>query len=156
MLLKEREEKKMYYAAYGSNLNVEQMKFRCPGAEMVGTAVIYGYRLMFKGSLTGSYLTIEPDPSSRVPVGIWKVTDKDVKALNAYEGYPRFYYKRPFNLFCSDGHRHKVFAYIMHEDHEFGIPSAYYLSTCLAGYKAFEFNEEYLYDALEYSKRRCA
>ena len=51
---------KRYYLAYGSNLNVRQMKLRCPTARIVGTATIEGYRLMFKGSKTGSYLTIEP------------------------------------------------------------------------------------------------
>lgn len=34
---------KKYYIAYGSNLNVKQMKFRCPGAKVVGTSVIKDY-----------------------------------------------------------------------------------------------------------------
>ena len=31
---------KKYYIAYGSNLNVEQMRYRCPDAKIVGTSVI--------------------------------------------------------------------------------------------------------------------
>ncbi len=31
---------KKFYLAYGSNLNVEQMRFRCPDARIVGTAEI--------------------------------------------------------------------------------------------------------------------
>ena len=31
---------KKFYLAYGSNLNVEQMQFRCPDARIVGTAEI--------------------------------------------------------------------------------------------------------------------
>lgn len=50
---------KRYYLAYGSNLNVRQMKYRCPTAKIVGTAVIRDYELLYKGSKTGSYLTIE-------------------------------------------------------------------------------------------------
>lgn len=46
---------KKYYIAYGSNLNVRQMKFRCPTAKVVGTSVIKGYELLYKGSKTGSY-----------------------------------------------------------------------------------------------------
>ena len=53
-------DKKRYYIAYGSNLNVKQMIFRCPGARVIGTAKLEGYRLMFKGSRSGSYLTVEP------------------------------------------------------------------------------------------------
>ncbi len=51
---------KKFYLAYGSNLNVKQMQFRCPDARIVGTAEIPNYQLLFKGSKTGSYLTIEP------------------------------------------------------------------------------------------------
>ena len=51
---------KRYYIAYGSNLNIRQMRIRCPHARVIGTAVINDYELLFKGSRTGAYLTIEP------------------------------------------------------------------------------------------------
>ena len=38
------------YVAYGSNLNKEQMRYRCPTAKFVGTGIIEGYELQFKGS----------------------------------------------------------------------------------------------------------
>ena len=141
----------MFYLAYGSNLNVEQMKYRCPGAEIIGTSEIKDYRLMFKGSKTGAYLTIEPEVGSSVPVGVWRVTGADIASLDRYEGYPSFYYKKAMNLFCSDGHRHKSFVYIMHEDRLLGIPSRYYVETCLSGYESFGFDKKVLYDAIEYS-----
>ena len=50
---------KRYYIAYGSNLNVRQMRMRCPHATILGTANLKGWELFFKGSKTGSYLTIE-------------------------------------------------------------------------------------------------
>ena len=50
---------KRYYIAYGSNLNVPQMQMRCPHATILGTAALKGWELLFKGSKTGSYLTIE-------------------------------------------------------------------------------------------------
>ena len=62
---------KRYYIAYGSNLNVEQMKHRCPDARVVGTATLEGWTLLFRGSKTGSYLTIEPKEGSSVPVAVW-------------------------------------------------------------------------------------
>ena len=145
----------MLYAAYGSNLNVGQMRWRCPNASIVGTAVIKDYRLLFKGSKTGSYLTIEPAPGYAVPVGIWRVTNSDIEALNRYEGYPDFYYKKAFNLFCSDNKRHKVFAYIMHEDRPLGVPHPYYVETCESGYDSFGFDPTLLYEALDYSERNC-
>lgn len=84
---------KKYYLAYGSNLNIQQMKYRCPDAKPVGTAWIHGYQLMFKGSKTGSYLTIEKAEKSKVPVVVWDVSGSDECRLDAYEGCPTFYYK---------------------------------------------------------------
>lgn len=62
--------KKRYYIAYGSNLNIIQMRMRCPQAGVIGTAVIKDYELLFKGNLTGAYLTIEPKKGSSVPVAV--------------------------------------------------------------------------------------
>ena len=51
---------KRYYLAYGSNLNVFQMKMRCPGARALGTAEVADYRLLLKGGKTGSSLSGGP------------------------------------------------------------------------------------------------
>ena len=61
---------KRYYIAYGSNLNVRQMRMRCPTARIIGTSVLNDYELLFKGSKTGSYLTVEKKPGSMVPVAV--------------------------------------------------------------------------------------
>lgn len=59
---------KRYYIAYGSNLNVRQMRMRCPSARIIGTSTLRDYELIFKGSKTGSYLTIEKCEGGTVPV----------------------------------------------------------------------------------------
>ena len=89
---------KRYYVAYGSNLNVRQMRWRCPGARIIGTSELKDYRLLFKGSKTGSYLTIEPEAGCTVPVAVWEVTGQDELALDRYEGFPSFYYKKELVL----------------------------------------------------------
>ncbi len=40
---------KRYYIAYGSNLNIRQMRMRCPHATICGTARLSGWELLFKG-----------------------------------------------------------------------------------------------------------
>lgn len=149
---------KRYYIAYGSNLNISQMRMRCPGARIIGTSVIDDYQLLFKGSKTGSYLTIEPKDGAEVLVVIWEVTESDEKALDRYEGYPSFYYKKEMTLDIKGIRTKKVrrreaFVYIMHEERELGIPSRYYVNTCLDGYRAFGFDEKYLFDAIRISRR---
>ena len=37
----------MLYAAYGSNMNLEQMAFRCPYSVVVGKGMINNYKLKF-------------------------------------------------------------------------------------------------------------
>ena len=71
-----------FYIVYGSNLNVRQMKIRCPKARLVGTATLENHILYFRGSLTGSYLTIEPKIGASVPVAVWEVTPSDENTLS--------------------------------------------------------------------------
>ena len=58
--------KKKLYIAYGSNMDTGQMAFRCPSAKFIGISEINGYELLFKGSRTGSYATIEKKVDSNV------------------------------------------------------------------------------------------
>ena len=76
---------KMIYAAYGSNMNVAQMSFRCPAAIELGVGEIEGYEMYF--SYKG-VANIQPNSDERVPVVIWKLTEECIKALDRYEGYP--------------------------------------------------------------------
>ena len=120
---------KRYYIAYGSNLNVPQMRFRCPHATILGTANLKGWELLFN-------------------------------ALDRYEGFPTFYYKRDIRLQYKGirtGRRRTVtaFAYIMHEDRPIGIPSNLYMRTCLEGYDAFRFDKNILVDAYDKCREVC-
>ena len=36
------------YFAYGSNINLEQMDYRCPDATVVGPVVLENYELLFR------------------------------------------------------------------------------------------------------------
>lgn len=152
--------KKRYYIAYGSNLNIRQMKMRCPSARIIGTSEISNYELLFKGSKTGSYLTIEPKIGESVPVAVWETTAKDEEALDRYEGFPTFYYKAEMELPVKRIHTGKIrnqkgYVYIMHENRPHGIPSDYYIRICLDGYHDFGFNEEILFKAIENNRRIC-
>ena len=136
------------------------MRLRCPNAKPIGTAEIKDYELLFKGSKTGSYLTIEKKKGSTVPVGVWEVSKWDERALDRYEGYPSFYYKKSINIeveMFKSGKAEKVraFVYIMHEDRPIGIPTDTYLTTCLIGYGDFGFEPRPLETAVRESIRGC-
>ena len=139
-----------YYLAYGSNLSVAQMLRRCPDAVYVGTAMLKGMQLLFKGNGSGSYLTIEPKKGRKVPVLVWKVSDADEEALDLYEGFPRFYRKETVEtevLSLVDGSvsaEVEAFVYIMDEARPLGQPSESYYQTCAEGYRRFGFDERIL------------
>ena len=149
--------KTKFYLAYGSNLNIRQMRYRCPGAVPIGTAVIPDYELLYKGSKTGAYLTIEPKKNGIVPIAVWEVTEADEKRLDAYEGCPTFYYKKALRLpvKLANGKTKKLtaFVYIMHEERKLGVPSMSYIRTCEEGYRNFGFDTKFLDAAYEISAK---
>ncbi len=51
---------KQLYVAYGSNLNIRQMKYRCPGAKLYSTGEIENYELQFEGHSDSAFATIAP------------------------------------------------------------------------------------------------
>lgn len=143
------------YIAYGSNLNVGQMRFRCPDATAYATGVIENYRLSFKGSKSGNYLTIEPAAGYTVPVTLWEVNEKDEHSLDVYEGFPTFYRKENLKVrLDKDGTEEEAFAYIMN-GHQYGIPTSRYYHTCAEGYMAFGFDLDILDEAFEYSLKQA-
>lgn len=152
-------EKKRYYIAYGSNLNDGQMLWRCPTARAMGTGKLKGWELLFKGSGTGSYLTIEQAQDGTVPVLIWEVQPEDEMSLDRYEGFPRFYYKKEIKVRYKGIRTGKIrtvtaFAYIMHEDRPYGIPSDVYMDVCREGYDIFHLDKRFLEEAVERSRKR--
>ena len=152
---------KRYYIAYGSNLNVRQMMTRCPDAKILGTAALQGWELLFKGSKTGSYLTIEKCRGGSVPVAIWEVSERDERALDRYEGFPSFYYKKDIRIRyrgIQSGKARTVnaFIYIMHEERPVGIPTLWYMQTCLRGYDAFCFDRNALISAYYKCRELCS
>lgn len=149
--------RKKLYLAYGSNMSEEQMAYRCPDAELIGRAVIQDYELLFKGSKTGSYATIERSKDNYVPVLVWEISERDERSLDLYEGYPKFYYKKQMIVevksFGSNGPipsygKHRAMVYIMDETRSLGIPSARYYDVLEEAYKKFGFAKSILEQGL--------
>lgn len=144
---------KKLYIAYGSNMDEEQMAFRCPTAKLLGQSEVEGYQLLFKGSLTGAYATIEPKNGSRVPVLIWEIGERDEARLDCYEGYPTFYYKNELSILLK-GKQRKAMVYIMDEGRRLGEPSNYYYEVLEKAYQKFGFDMKILEQGLLNSRYR--
>ena len=100
----------MLYFAYGSNLWKRGMLRRCPKAQPVIVARLPGYRLTFRG-----YAQIVPDTKGIVPGALYRLTQADLRALDAYEDSPRLYRRVAVTVETDEG-RLEAFVYLMNED----------------------------------------
>ena len=116
-----------YYFAYGSNMNLEQMKYRCPAAEVVENVRLENYRLAFRGRA--------PEKGSCVDGVLWKITEACEKNLDFYEGFPNFYGKETIQVKDQAGTAREVFVYTMNSPHKDvpARPSKFYLDGILEG-----------------------
>lgn len=152
--------KEIIYFAYGSNLNIEEMNKRCPSSNILGSTILKDYKLVFKGSSQGkSYLTIEESPNSIVPIEIYQISSLDEKRLDIYEGYPNLYSKNEISLpFKNPNSKElqeiKGIIYIMNPLYSYNKPSYSYYLICQKGYLDFQFDLQYLEDALKESQSK--
>ena len=137
--------KEKLYIAYGSNINLEQMAYRCPNSKVVGTAMLQGYELQFK-----QVATIEKKEHAETPVLVWRLPQKDERTLDSYEGYPRLYRKENVELEI-DGETQEAMVYIMNGDLQQEPPSANYYACIRQGYLENGLDTSYLEDALQRS-----
>ena len=132
--------KPMLYVAYGSNINLPQMAFRCPHSKVVGTAMVKGWELEFRG-----VATIVPKSDTEVPVLLWELDPRDIPALNRYEGFPHLYRQEEIEVETPNGTA-KGMVYLMNRG-QISPPSQGYLQTIWDGYKANGMDTSYLVEA---------
>ena len=143
------------YIAYGSNMNLPQMAFRCPTAKPVGTALLADHELLFRGGRRGAVATVAPKEGFIVPVLVWDIKPRDEMALDQYEGYPYFYGKQMMDVELGDKSV-PAMAYVMTPGHSAGYPSEFYLNVIAEGYKSAGFDLGILDAAVERTKNIMA
>lgn len=122
----------MKYFAYGSNLNINQMKRRCPDAVEISPAVLSGWKLVER-----TYADIEESPGDCVNGALYQISENDLAALDRYEGFPDCYTRREVMVADNAGVFRKALVYIMTEDcgkrRDNGKYSDRYRKTCSEG-----------------------
>lgn len=142
------------YIAYGSNLNLSQMALRCPTARVYSAGLLNNWELIFRGSRTGAYATIQRKRGSAVPVVVWSIQPTDEQHLDMYEGYPTLYYKQDVMVDLPDGKK-KAMVYIMDTRRLPGVPSRHYVQTVKEGYSDNGLDMIYLEEALVRNTVEC-
>ena len=129
----------IYNFAYGSNINFEQMKRRCPGAIPVGPAILSGWKLSFAGKSRiwgGAVATVKQEAGKYTAGVLYRVTDNDLEKLDRYEGYPYVYDRRELKIRILEKTIVTAFVYI-HQDQIQGCPTLPYLKTIAKGYRRY-------------------
>ena len=128
----------IFYAAYGSNLNLKQMKSRCPNSKPFGKIILNDWRLVFKG-----VADLEKKMRNKALLGIYKITNACEKKLDMFEEYPTIYKKITFNQIIK-GENKKIMMYVMNDKFDYAVPTEKYFSVIKKGYQDWDFNLAYL------------
>jgi len=143
------------YFAYGSNINLDQMAFRCPNATVLMPVVLSGYELAYRAS---GVATVIPQKDSEVLGLMWSITPECEKSLDRYEGYPNFYHKT--DVAVTDPETGKIFHVMMYEmDEKYkapAIPSASYFAGIVEGYIQNSMDTRPLFKSLKRAEREVA
>ena len=132
----------MLYFAYGSNLNLFQMKRRCKDSVFLKKYELKGYKLNFRSKYRAA--DIEKSKNSIVPGALFEISKSDEKKLDVYEDYPILYKKLYFTYYNKT-----VMTYIMVNKTEFRYPTERYLNVVKRGYKDCKLDMKYLKIALQ-------
>ncbi len=136
------------YAAYGTNMDPDQMVQRCPHSPVRGSGWLAGWRLTFGGEEVGwegSLATIVEEPGSAVYVMLYDVTRTDEEQLDSWQGAPlSTYSKIKVRVSTLDGDV-LAWTYVLNA-YEGGLPSARFLGLIAEAAEAAGAPDDYAAD----------
>ena len=132
-----------YYLAYGMNCNLDEMRKRCPDAEVMGKVTLRDYKLAFKVHCDAEY-----KPGASMECALWRITDKCEQALDRLEGYP-FYYDKKEVMVEHQGKTLRPMIYYMKDSTVLDMPHKSYLNMVAEGYSQNSMNINQIIRSLE-------
>ncbi len=148
----------MLYFAYGSNMDWAQMMGRCPSARFIGIAVLPDHRLAFTrcSRIRGCGVAdAVPDPGSETWGVIYEIDDRDVRILDACEGYEpgreNNAYRREERHVYLNGNKEApmlVSIYFASRDENYPLPNQAYKDLILSGAKYWHLPDSYIENVL--------
>ncbi|MCX8076476.1 MAG: gamma-glutamylcyclotransferase [Aquificaceae bacterium] len=142
----------MFYFAYGSNMNLQQMKERCSNsAEFLKRAYLEGYKFVYDGyssTRNGSVANIVKEEGSVVWGALYRIDEDCLKKLDEYEGYPKFYRRDELIVKDDYGNEYKAWVYLRKPQGE-GKPSKKYMNIVVIGAIQCGLPEHYIMEYLK-------
>ena len=129
------------YFAYGSNMDEEQMKDRCPSAELIGKVLLKHYKFELDSE---GVATIVPCSNSKVEGLLWRINEDDEQSLDRYEGVNYGCYRKETIELLHEGYIYNALAYISNRGKNTGIQRTGYMEKILHAAKEHSFSQEYI------------
>jgi gamma-glutamylcyclotransferase (GGCT)/AIG2-like uncharacterized protein YtfP len=145
----------MKYFAYGSNMNYEQMKKRCPDSRFLKRAYIEDYQFIYDGTSTiwhNPVGNIIPNKGKIVWGGLFEINKKDLVTLDKYENYPESYHRKIFEAVDDNGRILKAIVYFR-SDQVQGIPTQKYQEIVVQGAHNCKLPKEYIENLIKIPAR---
>jgi gamma-glutamylcyclotransferase len=143
----------MLMFAYGSNLDLAQMRRRCPSAKPVDAATLSGHRLVFAGWSSrwqGAIANVVPSTRQTVQGALYELTREDMASLDVYEGG---YRRELVTVRDSSGQKRRAHAYVLDRPLPAGAPSVDYACAIARGYGAWSLRTRALTGAVKRALR---
>jgi len=144
ILLKKKPEdgmtKEVYYFAYASNLNRKQMTERAPDSKPRFIATLPNFKLTFtaRPGQQGGVASITPHRGEKVIGAVYEISDRDLKRLDGYEGYPTVYDRRKVTVWTETNEPIEAITYIKMNQSREAPPSSEYLAIIRQGYRDWQ------------------
>jgi gamma-glutamylcyclotransferase (GGCT)/AIG2-like uncharacterized protein YtfP len=132
--------KEVYYFAYASNLNRKQMAERAPDSKPKFIATLPNHKLSFtlRTGRQGGVASIRPIKGEKVIGAVYEISERDLKRLDGYEGYPTVYDRRKVTVWTETNEPTEAITYIKIDQSREAPPSPEYLDIIKQGYRDWQ------------------
>ena len=126
----------MYYFAYASNLNRNRMAEHAPDSNPRFIATLPNFKLTFtaQSGRQGGVASIRPHRGEKVIGAVYEISERDLKRLDGYEGYPTVYDRRKVTVWTETNEPIEAITYIKIDQSQEATPSPEHLAIIKQGY----------------------
>ena len=137
-----------FYFAYGSNMNQEQMKYRCLNSRPLGKVSLLGYRFIINSR---GVANIIPNNYSTVNGILWLINPKHELILDYFEGVKKKIYFKKYCFVTFLNQRELSLIYIAFNK-VIGNPRKGYLEKVINGAKSFNAKKKWINELKNWQK----
>ncbi|MFC1730356.1 gamma-glutamylcyclotransferase family protein [candidate division KSB1 bacterium] len=150
MVYHKHKDKQLLYFAYGSNMNHQQMRDRCPEGKFMKRVLLKGYKFVYDGyskKRAGPVANVVESRGDVVYGGLFEISEKDLSELNNKEGYPKSYDIKKIEVKDEENNFYEAIVYFR-TGKQPGEPSELYRKIVIRGAEDCNLPSDYIMNYL--------